>query len=72
MAEVTCRKKMLIGFSKGFRLVWSVPMIHFDIRNCEFGMRHQGLQIYLRDRSKSASTCSNSSWPQIYVSFMAR
>src|SRR5258705_3410372 len=24
---------MLIGFSKGFRLLWSVPMIHFDIRN---------------------------------------
>lgn len=27
------RKEMLIGFSKGFRLLWSVPMIHFDIRN---------------------------------------
>jgi len=26
-------KEMLIGFSKGFRLLWSVPMIHFDIRN---------------------------------------
>jgi len=26
-------EKMLIGFSKGFRLLWSVPMIPFDIRN---------------------------------------